>query len=95
MLQDVGIAAGSITAIITLAVLVARLKVTRWVWRRLVSEPLTAWHRAQVAHELEPRIAPLHERLSRIEEEFGPNGGKSFRDQVMRRLAAIERTQKQ
>lgn len=91
ILVDVGIAAGAVAAIISCAVLVARLRPVRWVWRTLVAYPLARWFREQVAHEFEPRVAPLHERLSAVENELRPNGGTSFRDRVLGGLAKVEK----
>lgn len=75
-LVDFGAAAGAIVAILGACILIARLRPVRWVYRRLVSEPFAAWFRTQVAHEVAPAL-----------EELRPNGGASFRDLVLARLA--------
>lgn len=78
-LIDVGAAAGALVAIIGAVVLVTRLRPVKWLWRTLVSEPLSRWFRAQVREEVGPAV-----------QELSPNGGESFRDLVLDRLSAGE-----
>lgn len=84
VLQDVGAAAAALTATLLFVGLVWRSRPMRWVWRRLVAEPFASWFRAQIAHEIEPRIAE-------VRAELRPNGGSSFRDEMNRRLGDVER----
>jgi hypothetical protein len=55
--------------------LVAKARPVRWLVRRIVGDPVTAWLRAQTLYVVEASIAPLHEQLK-------PNGGHSLRDRV-------------
>lgn len=77
LLIELGTAAGALLAVFTLLAFVARAKPVRWVWRRLVAEPVTTWHRAQTLHVIEPMAAELRA-------QFVPNGGASLRDRVDR-----------
>lgn len=63
-------------------------------WRAVVSEPLAGWFRVQVRHEvtaavtdevgplMSTQLAPVLDRLSAVEEQMKPNGGKTLRDRV-------------
>lgn len=75
-LLDFGATATAVVAIIGACILVSKLRPVRWVYRRLVAEPLATWFREQVRHEVAPAL-----------EELRPNGGASFRDLVLARLA--------
>src|SRR5690606_33874148 len=72
-LMDIGIAAGVITAIITAAITLSRLRPLRWGWRTAVAEPLARFQRAQILHVVEPRFCELRNELR-------PNGGSSAVD---------------
>lgn len=78
--QDAGVTAGIVVAVIAATAAVARLRPVRFVFRRLISDPLTCWVRAQVEHVVEPRFAVLEERTK----ELLPNGGSSMKDRVER-----------
>lgn len=68
-----GALCAAIIAIITCAVLVARLPPVRWLWRRLVAEPAGGWFRHQVRAEVEDITAQVTK-----------NGGASLRDAIDR-----------
>lgn len=95
-LRDLGLTAAAVTAIVGCVVLVARLRPVRWVWRTIVSDPLSRWFRCQIAHEVEPRTALLYAqlgqveatvttnsgRIAEIEKQLATNGGDTLRDKV-------------
>lgn len=87
LLGDVGAAAAALTAVIILGGLLARSRPVRWLWRTSIAVPLAAWFRAQVAHEIEPRIAE-------VRAELRPNGGSSAYDRLSLRLADLESSQR-
>lgn len=74
-IRDIGAICAAVGAVFVLAGLLTRAKPVRWVFRKLVGDPLTAWHRAQTLYVVEAAIAPIHEQLK-------PNGGQSLRDRV-------------
>lgn len=73
--RDLGAICAAFGAIIVAEGLVTRAKPVRWVFRKLVGDPVTAWHRAQTLYVVEAAVAPIHEQLK-------PNGGQSVRDRV-------------
>lgn len=75
VLTQLGAWAGALLAIAALVTLVVRSRLVRWLWKRIVFEPITAWHRAQTDYVTEPKIAELRA-------QFVPNGGTSLRDRV-------------
>lgn len=81
---DVGAGAAAVTAVLVLGGLLLRSRPARWLRRTLITEPLAQWFRAQVAHEVEPRIAE-------VRGELRPNGGTSWRDEVTRRFEEGDR----
>ena len=70
-----GAVCGALAAVIVLLSLIAKAKPVKWVFRKLVGDPLTSWHRAQTLYVVEAAVAPIHEQLK-------PNGGQSVRDRV-------------
>lgn len=90
LLVDVGVAAGITTAILTAAAAVSRLRPIRWVWRRLVTEPMTAWLHATTAAAAEAVMAPLRDQVRAIDHEMHPNGGDGLRDQVDRCVERVD-----
>lgn len=89
-LRDLGIAAGSITAIILALAAISRVPPIRWIshnvlgrtWWAVVSEPLGLWFRSHVREEVAQCLVPITARIDEIEREFKPNGGDSLRDKV-------------
>lgn len=73
--RDVGAICAAFGAVIVAVGLVTRAKPVRWFFRKLVGDPVTAWHRAQTLYVVEAAVAPIHEQLK-------PNGGQSVRDRV-------------
>lgn len=89
-LTDLGAMAAAVTAIVAAVVLLARLPPVRWVWRQLVSDPLSRWaegliHEGVQAFHLE-RVEP---ELRAIRKELTLNDGSTLRDEVVetRRVA--------
>lgn len=82
ILVGVSTAAGSV-AVISKSPL-GRL--TRWVWRRLVADPIRTWHQTAVADVIEDRVFPITahntERIDLLVAELTPNGGQSVKDHV-------------
>ena len=70
-----GAICGAIAAVIVLLSLIAKAKPIRWVFRRLVGDPLTLWHRTQTLYVVEAALAPINEQLKQ-------NGCQSLRDRV-------------
>lgn len=59
----------------------------QWIWRRLVTEPVTAWmHRALDS-------SPLGQRVASIEHEVRTNDGSSLRDVADRTETAMGRVE--
>lgn len=77
-LLDVGLAAAALVSILTLLMLLSRSKPVRFVFRRLIGEPVSSWLQATVKGEL----SDLCHRMGKVEDELKPNGGKSLRDRV-------------
>ena len=70
-----GAVCGALAAVIVLLSLIAKAKPIKWVFRKLVGDPLTAWHRTQTEYVVEGALGPIKEQLK-------PNGGQSLRDRV-------------
>ena len=70
-----GAVCGALAAVIVLLSLIAKAKPVKWVFRKLVGDPLTSWHRAQTLYVVEGALAPINEQLKQ-------NGGQSLRDRV-------------
>jgi len=87
LVVDAGAAAGALAAVVLFAGLVGRSRPMRWLWRTTVKDPLAGFFRAQVAHEVEPRIAEVAAQLR-------PNGGHSAFDRLAARLDSVERGQR-
>jgi hypothetical protein len=89
VLIGAGAVCAALTAILVCVGLVVRIPPVRWVWRRLVAEPLGGWFRSLVRAE-----------VSAVRDQLLPNGGASLRDAVDRvetrqveasdRLSAVE-----
>lgn len=75
VVRDAGAICAAIGAVIVALGLITKAKPVRWTFRRLIGEPVTAWHRAQTLYVVEAAVAPIHEQLK-------PNGGQSVRDRV-------------
>ena len=73
--RDVGAVCAALGAVFVTVGLLTRAKPVRWVFRKLVGDPLSAWHRAQTLHVVEGALAPINEQLKQ-------NGGQSLRDRV-------------
>ena len=78
LLLEAGLAAAALVSILTLLMLISRSKPVRFVFRRLVGDPTSSWLRATMKEEL----GDLCNRMSKVEDELKPNGGKSLRDRV-------------
>lgn len=74
-LRDFGAVCGALVAVGALLTLLTKARPVRWVGRTLVGDPVTRWHRNQVAWVVEPSLAEIRDQL-RV------NGGKSLRDRV-------------
>jgi hypothetical protein len=88
LLRDSGTVAAAIVAILGAIALISKLPPIRWVWRNLVSDPLSEWFRAAVRDEVAEATADIRAQLH-------PNGGSSLKDQVSRieaRLTTEETT---
>lgn len=75
VVRDVGAVCAAVGAVIVTVGLVTRAKPVRWLFRKVVGDPVTEWHRAQTLYVVEAAVAPIHEQLK-------PNGGQSVRDRV-------------
>lgn len=73
--RDAGAICAAVGAMFVTVGLLTRAKPVRWVFRKLVGDPVTAWHRAQTLYVVEAAIAPINEQLK-------PNGGSTLRDRV-------------
>lgn len=82
MLIDLGASALALTAVITLIILVSRLRPVKWLWRHVVSDPLGSWFSGQVGEVVEEKIHPLRTDVWTMKRELFPNGGTSLRDQM-------------
>jgi hypothetical protein len=58
---------------LTALALTARTRAARWLWARLIAEPITKWFRAEVECVVEP-----------IRAELQTNGGASLKDAIVR-----------
>lgn len=78
LLASAAILAGELSAIVAFLGLTSRLRPVKWLWRRLVTDPLGEWFRHQikssetghlVAYHLGPNSdrRAVHERLERVE----------------------------
>lgn len=79
ILQTTAIIAAAVVAIATAAKLPIVSKPGRWLWRRLVAEPLAAWFHAVLDAWAERSVNP---RLTWLEDQFRNNGGSTLRDRV-------------
>lgn len=84
---DLGAIAAALTAVVLFLGLIFRSRPFRWLWRHTISDPFAEWFRAQVAHEIEPRIA-------QVRAELRPNGGSSAYDRLSRRLDGLAADQR-
>lgn len=75
ILTDLGAGAAAFVAIVAALGFVIRSRPTKWLWRRVVAEPITNWQRAQFEHVTEPALAEIRQQLR-------PNGGSSLRDRI-------------
>ncbi len=75
ILTDVGASAAAFVAIVAALGFVIRSRPSKWLWRRVVVEPITNWQRDQFAHVTEPALAEIRQQLR-------PNGGTSLRDRI-------------
>ena len=78
LLLEAGLAAAALVSILTLLMLISRSKPVRFVFRKLVGEPTSSWLRTTIKEEL----GDVCDRITRVELELRPNGGKSLRDRV-------------
>ncbi len=78
LVLDAGLVAAALVSILTLAMLLSRSKPVRFVFRKLIGEPVSYWLRATIKEEL----GDVCDRITRVELELRPNGGKSLRDRV-------------
>lgn len=94
---DVAAAVATLAAGVTGLGVILRSRPVRYMWRRLVAEPLTEWHErtteAAATRVVAAHVAPLDERLQAVEAEFYPNGGASLRDQVNEIKSIVQRLQ--
>lgn len=77
-LIDAGYIAGALISIIVLMGLVARSRPVRFIFRRLVGEPVGTW----AQHLVRSELVDVGTRITAIEYELRPNNGKSLRDRV-------------
>lgn len=74
-IRDLGAVCAAVGAIVVTVGLLTRAKPVRWVFRTMIGDPITKWHRNQVSWVVEPSLAEIRDQL-RV------NGGKSLRDRV-------------
>ena len=77
-----GAVCGALAAAIVLLSLITKARPVKWVFRRLVGEPITSWHRAQTLYVVEGAVAPIYEQLKPIHEQLQANGCSTLRDRV-------------
>ena len=71
-----GAVCGALAAAIVLLSLITKARPVKWVFRRLVGEPITSWHRAQTLYVVEGAVAPIYEQLKPIHEQLQANGDR-------------------
>ena len=74
-LRDFGAVCAAVGAIVVTLGLLTKAKPVRWVFRTLVGDPVTRWHRAHTLYVVEAAVAPIYEQLK-------PNSGQSVRDRI-------------
>lgn len=67
----------AIAAFFTALGVLSRLRPSKWVWRHLVSDPLSNWFRAEM-------VAVVDEKLEPIRYQLEMNGGQSIKDAIGR-----------
>lgn len=77
----IGLLAASLTAVVTAVRLPIISKPGRWIWRRLIGEPVTAWVNRTLDAWSE-RPDGVVQRLDRLEAQHHRNGGSSTRDRI-------------
>lgn len=77
--EDVGIVAGVVTAVVVAGATVGRTRPFRWLLRTLVGQPLAAWFRREVGEVVDEK---LDQKLAPIRSELQFNGGHTIKDQV-------------
>lgn len=89
-------AAGVIIAAIGLAAALVKFRPVRWVWRRLVTEPVTAWYRREHAAAIEPLRAELlttvqqsRDESTRQHNELRAHVDRRY-DNLVRRIDTLE-----
>lgn len=105
ILVDMGIAAGALTALVSLLILVSRLAPSRWLWRTVVGTPISSWFRHEVTEAVksittelvDPKIAVLSAQVETIAAQTAqllPNEGSHLADAVNRTEAAATAIEK-
>lgn len=83
VITDVAAFCGAVLVVLTMLAMVSRLRWVRWLWRRLVSDPLAGWLRGVVLDGArEWHAEAVEPRLSAIEAQLRTNGGGTLRDAV-------------
>ena len=81
-IRDLGAVFAAIGAVVVTFGVLTKARPVRWVFRKLVSDPVTEWHRAQTLYVVESAVAPIYEQLKPIHEQLQANGGSTLRDRV-------------
>lgn len=91
-LRDGALAAGAVAGALVAIAAAVRLPVVhrpvRWLWRRLVGEPATAWHHrslessplGQQLRATVDRVEVIGQQVTAIDRQVHPNGGGSLLD---------------
>lgn len=79
VLQTTAVIAAALVAIATAAKMPWISRPGRWLWRRLVAEPVAAWFHRVLDAWADRAITP---RLDALEAQFQRNGGSSAKDRL-------------
>jgi hypothetical protein len=67
--RDIGLFAGAVAAVVTSIGVLTRVRAVRWLWRRVVSQPLDARARLIVGEEVDKRVDPVKAELAALRKE--------------------------
>lgn len=84
VLVDFGVILGLLSGLVA----ASKLPPVRWLWRRLVSEPITEWLDGRMKASLEPLTERFDAHEHYVRHHLGPN---STSPAIHERLAALER----
>lgn len=73
---DLGAVFAAIGAVVVTFGVLTKARPVRWVFRKLVGDPVTEWHRAQTLYVVESAVAPIYEQLKPIHEQLQANGDR-------------------